>query len=58
MASFQDFLLILGRLEKKAEVKRNKLCSLTEFEPYTIFRLLDTDDKKYIDIQDIHVFLQ
>lgn len=54
---FLDFVLFMYEKEKKVEIIRQILCEIPDFEPYSIYKTLDQNQKNHIDSQDISDFL-
>lgn len=55
--SFANLVFFYFEREKKIEIIRQVLCEIPQFEPYSIFKLLDKKQKNYLDTKDIEEFL-
>ena len=55
---FSQLLKYIGQEGEVLENLRLSLCEKSFFNPYSQFKSLDLDDKKYIDREDLQRFLQ
>ena len=54
---FAELLIFMYEKEKKIEIIRQILCEIPDFEPYHIFKMLDQNQRNFLDSEDIFEFL-